>query len=287
VTTERHELLPPGLRDRVLTASMDARTAGYSFPDVARISPAEAFSRAADAFYALLYALRDDDWQQPVLRGMTVQGLVGHLIGVEHDVHRCLLDDPAVRDVDHIASTRLAAARQTQRRAVETRSEWRHAADHTFALVESANADREVAVHGLRVSLGTLLIIRAFELWTHENDIRGAVGLAASVPDSSTLRLMTALAARALPVGADRLGLHAFTQVRLVLTGTGGGAWDVDFGDAEGAGGPTPIRIVADAADFCRLAANRTTPDQFELHITGDAGRAADVLAAVAALALD
>jgi hypothetical protein len=44
---------------------------------------------------------------------------------------------------------------------------------------------------------------------------------------------------------------------------------------------------VTDVVGFCRLAANRATPDSLDLYITGDPGRAAAVLAAVSALALD
>ena len=42
---------PAGLRERVLAASLQARPAGQPIPDVPAISPVEAFSRAADAFY--------------------------------------------------------------------------------------------------------------------------------------------------------------------------------------------------------------------------------------------
>jgi hypothetical protein len=98
---------------------------------------------------------------------------------------------------------------------------------------------------------------------------------------------MTALAARSLPVGADRVGLRDATTVRLVLTGSGGGTWDVDLAADGGFDPAVAVRIVTDAVSFCRLAANRTVPDEIELHISGDADRAARVLAAVAALSLD
>jgi len=88
--------------------------------------------------------------------------------------------------------------------------------------VRSADPGTKIALHGMRLSLATLLIVRAFELWTHENDIRRAAGWDASVPDASTLRLMTELAVRLLPQAAARVGLAAPVDVRLVLTGPGG-----------------------------------------------------------------
>ena len=60
---------------------------------------------------------------------------------------------------------------------------------------------------------------------------------------------MTDLAARLLPHAASLTGLDEPTSLRLVLTGPGG-ALDVMIG--EDPPGAVPIRIVADAAGFCR-----------------------------------
>jgi len=288
MTAEGREpaVLPAGLRERVLQASRQARAVGRSVPEVVEITPAEAFSRAADAFYGLLCALGDDDWRITVLRGLDVQGLVGHLIGVEDDVHRCLSGDPDVADASHVESTQPAAARQAGRPAARTRADWRRAADRTLDLVHAAGDPcAEVAMHGMRLPLGALLVVRAFELWTHDNDIRRAARLPKTVPDPATLGLMTRLAARLLPHAAACTGLQEPVNVRLVLTGPGGGTWDIAVG--EGPPDPVSIRIIADAAGLCRLVANRVTPADLDLHITGDPGRAAGVLAAASALALD
>ena len=276
-------LLPPGLRERVLAASLRARDAGRPVPDAPEISAAEAFSRAASAFFTALCFLSDDDWRTPVLRDLDVQGLVGHLLGVEYDVHRALAGDPAVADADHVESTQAAAVRQAAGAPAGTRAEWRHAADRTLDLVRSADGRAVVALHGLRLPVRTLLIVRAFELWTHENDIRRAVGWAASVPDPSTLRLMTDLAAGLLPLAAA--GLGEATDVRLVLTGPGGGTWDVTVGSGPPAA--ASVAIVTDAVGFCRLAANRVTPAELDVSVTGDPARAAAVMFAVTTLALD
>jgi len=77
-------------------------------------------------------------------------------------------------------------------------------------------------------------------------------------------------------------------DVHLVLTGPGGGTWDVAIGrGADGHPGQEGVAIVADAVGFCRLAANRVTPAELGPHITGDEGRAVSVLAAASTLALD
>ncbi len=286
--------LPLGLRERVIAASLRARDAGRPVPDVPEISGAEAFSRAADAFYRLLCALGERDWARPALRGLDVQGLVGHLIGVETDTHRGLRGDPEVAEAGHVASTQAAAERQVGRSPAQTRAKWRHAADTTLDLLGSAGAGGasgaggpEVAMHGMRLPLRALLIVRAFELWTHENDIRLAAGLPASVPDPATLRLMSDLAVRLLPYAAAQASLPEPADVHLVLTGPGGGTWDVAVGGATGVASPVAVSIVTDVVGFCRLAANRVAPGDLDVHVTGHAGTAAGLLAAASTLALD
>jgi hypothetical protein len=129
--------LPAGMRERVLAASWQARPAGRPEPEPAEISPVEAFRRAAGALDELLGTLGVDDWSLPVLRDLDVQGLIGHLIGVEEDVHRCLSGDPGVADTDHVEATQPAAGRQAGRRADQTRAEWRRTVGRTLDLVRA------------------------------------------------------------------------------------------------------------------------------------------------------
>jgi hypothetical protein len=107
----------------VLDASRRARAAGEPVPEVPAISPAEAFSRAADALYRTLSALESAAWSRPAIRDLDVQGLVGHLTGVEDDVRRCLAGDPAVSLAGHVESTQAAAARQAGRDPAQTLAE--------------------------------------------------------------------------------------------------------------------------------------------------------------------
>jgi hypothetical protein len=150
----------------------------------------------------------------------------------------------------------------------------------------------------MRLALGELLVVRAFELWTHENDIRAAAGRPPRVPDAATLRSMTGLAVAWLPHGVRRAAPDtARLDVHLVLTGPGGGTWDVTVGrDRPGAadGGlpgdtaPAPgVLVVAEAVDFCRLVADRASPDDVVRQVDGHVRDAAVVLAGARALALD
>jgi len=275
------------LRDRVLAVARLARAPGRALPELPDISAVTGFSRAADAFSALLAALPADAWRTPVLRDLDVQGLVGHLTGVEDDLQRALAGDRGVADVDHVASTQPAAERQAGRPPEESTEEWRAAVERTLAVVRGADLDSVVPLHGMRLTLRCLLVVRAFELWTHENDIRRAAGLPRSVPDPAVLRLMTDLAVRLLPHGVAQAAAGTRLEVHLVLTGPGGGTWDVACGDRTAAAGVPEVGIVADTVGFCRLVADRIGPDQLGAHVSGETAHAAAVLAGAAALALD
>ncbi len=281
--------LPAGLWDRVLAAALGARSAGRPVPDVPPIAPAEAFARAADALAGLLAGLDGQDWRVPVLRDLDVQGLVGHLVGVEHDVQRALAGDPAVADADHVAGTQPVAERERGRDPVLTRQAFRAAVDRTLSMLDAdPEGDAlEVAVHGMRLSRGALLVVRAFELWTHGNDVRAAVYRPPTVPDVAALRLMTELAVAGLPVGVRRAAPHTDpVDVHLVLTGPGGGTWDVAVGADRGPAAREVV-LVVDAVDFCRLVADRVDPDDVAAEVERPVEAAAVVLAGAAALALD
>ncbi|HEX9625067.1 MAG TPA: maleylpyruvate isomerase family mycothiol-dependent enzyme [Streptosporangiaceae bacterium] len=279
-------VLPAGMRDRVLGASWQARAIGAAVPEVAQISPVEAFSRTADALYGTLRVLDEKVWCRPVLRGLDVQCLIGHLIGVEHDLGLSLAGDLDVARADHAESTWPTAIAQAGRPFEQTRTEWRRAVDRTLELAGvHADLTEEVALHGLRLPLAALLIVRAFELWTHDDDIRRVAGLPLTEPDPPTLRLMTELAAGLLPHAAARMGQREPVSVHLVLTGPGGGTWDVPVGEDRPVA--CAISIVADAVGFCRLVANRTGPAELDPLVIGDSRRIAGILAAASSLALD
>jgi uncharacterized protein (TIGR03083 family) len=281
--------LPAALRERVLAASRAARPSGVAVPEPPAISPVEALRRAADAFDAVLRSLSADEWRRTALRSLDVQALVGHLTGVEEDVQRALAFDASVADADHVSSTAEAVARQAGRAPDATRAEWRAAVDRTLSLLRSADAallDAPLAVHGVRLPLRDLLVVRTFELWTHENDVRRATGLPPSAPDAPTLRLMTDLAVALLPHGLALAGLDLAAPVRVVLTGPGGGTWDVPPAAAPVAPADRS-RVVVDAVSFCRLVANRVAPDEVAADVTGDRDAVRRLLTGAAALALD
>lgn len=281
---------PVALRQRVLQAATSARPPGVAAGTAKPITAAEAYRRTMVSFDQVLSGLRDDQWHAPALRGLDVQGLVGHLIGVERMLHEAVGIGPALgRSGDHVTSTQPDALAQAGRAPAETRADWRQLTDRTVAYasgLDPADRNRLVTLHSITIPFDRLLVVRLFETWTHEEDIRRAVGLGLLAPDSARLRLMTDLAVSALPTGLSRIGRRQpGCTARMVLTGPGGGTWQASLD--RGTPGPTDVRIVADAAMFCRLAANRAAEGQLGAFITGDDQLAAAVLAGARALAFD
>lgn len=282
---------PPGsLRPRVLQAAMAARPPGVATGTESPITPAEAYRRTTLSLDSLLSRLTDSDWRRHALRDLDVQGLLGHLIGVERQLHAAIGIGPAVvTSADHVASTQGDARAQAARPASKTHADW---LDLSMRTVEYATGlDREtssrpVTLHTFTIPFERMLVVRTFETWTHEEDIRRALRYPLSPPDSARLRLMTDLAVSALPTGLARIGRpQPERTARIVLTGPGGGTWQAALD--RGVGGPIDVRIVADAATFCRLVANRASPAELDPAVSGDEDLAALVLAGAQALALD
>ena len=278
-------VLPAGFRERVLKASRQARAAGHCRPgDHGDLCSRGVQPRGRRPIRAVVCAERRNWRYSPAWPGRAGPGR-------SPDRRRggrapLPVRRPGSGQANHIESTQSAAARQAGRPAARTRADWRRAAGRTLDLVRGfGDPCAEVAVHGMRLPLGALLVVRVFELWTHDNDIRRAVGLPASVPDAPALRLMTGLAARLLP--------HCRGPDRPARTGQRApGAHRPRRRHLGCRGRRAPARSCLHPhrhrrGRVCRLAANRVTPADLDLHVTGDPGRAAGVLAAASALALD
>ncbi len=288
---------PSGLAQAVLEAALAARPAGRPVDEPTPISPLEAFRRAVASLDRLLVSLDSEQWRIPALRGLDVQELVGHLTGVERHFLTAMHEpDGAQADADHVAATDTVAAAQGGRVPSETLGEWRAAAAATLAALAGAAAwparqDDVIALHGLRMPLGMLLVVRTFEVWTHEEDIRRATARPLQAPDAASLRLMTDLAVAMLPAGMRRSGHRADGRTaRIVLTGPGGGTWQTDLGaapDGTRPAGRADVRIVLDAVDFCRLVANRIDPATLTTVVSGEGALARDIFTGAASLALD
>lgn len=285
---EGHATAPPAdLLERTVRAARRLRAPGRPVDAPDPIDGADTFRRAVAAMDAALSGLGDPEWARPALRDLDVQGLLGHLIGVESEFHGAL-SDPPVTAGDHVGSTQPSAVAQAGRPPAATLRDWQVLTSRTSVVVSAEPAGRAVAFYGVELPLDQMLVIRAFEMWIHEEDVRRACGLPLRPPDAGPLARMADLAVTLLPAGVARAGLsRPGSGVRLVLTGQGGGTWDVALaGDGTDPAGATAT-IVVDTTAFCRIVGSRLAPADSGAWIDGDRRLAADLFSGAAALALD
>lgn len=283
---------PALLGERTLGAAFARRAPGTAAP--ADPDPIRTYRERMDDLSALLTEVRPDDWSTPTLAGLTVQELLGHLLAIEGYVAtligagppagRAPFSLPEGTEDDHVAMTRPTIAAHVGDRPVDTVAEWREVVDTNLAHLERLGPEAletRVLLHGIDLSLRSMLGTRVFEVWTHTDDIRRAMGRPLPAPEPEHLRLMSNLAVGALPLGLLMAGIDdPGRTVRVVLTGPGGGEWlqHLQWGAEADPTVRPDATLVADIVDFCRLASQRLTPDEIPHRVEGDADAVRDLL---------
>lgn len=260
-----------------------------------RISGAETLRRVVARFGALLDELAPEEWSRPTACYGDVQHLVGHLIGVEEAFLAVLAGapDPAIGST-HEAMTEPVLRREDGRSPSATRVDWSDVTSKVMTVLVD-RAPGPVPFYGTIWPLDHVLVIRAFELWIHEEDVRRSAGRPLAPPDRATLARIVEMAVSLLPVALHQAGRARSGQVsRLVLIGPSGGTWDVSVdgthrtvGSAGPSGGEANARIVVDAAWFCRIVGGREDGDSAGAVLEGDQAVATNLLLSAATLALD
>jgi uncharacterized protein (TIGR03083 family) len=231
-------------------------------------------------------------WSRDTAAGWTIHELVAHLVGVEAYVaSRLDLGDfvPAPgTEHDHVGMTVPIIDAERARHPAETRQAWERSAWAVVGLLEASGPElftRRIDLYGIPTSARTAIVARMFELWTHADDVRRALGRPLVDPDPERLAAMSDVAARSLPTGMTLSGTaRPGSSAKVVLLGEGGGTWIVPLalGDA---GGPPAVTVVADVVDFCRVASTRLDPVTLDHDVEGDAELGGQVLRAVAIFA--
>lgn len=274
---------PPGLRRRALDAALADRAPGASVEAPIPAPPLEAFLGQVDAVRAAVEGLTPVEWGRRVAPyDWTVQDVIGHLIGVESYLGGILglweFANVTIDD-DHLALAEPTIVEYRTRAPEDAVAAWLQRARAIADDVAGGGDDRlaeEVTLYGYPFSVGSALVAHTFELWTHADDIRRAVGEPLQVPVPAVLRAVSDLSVRNLLLATLVTAPHQFTRsAKIVLTGPGGGVWHL--GDADG--GPDVV-VVADVVDYCRMIARRIEPDELEAEISGDRALALDLFAA-------
>jgi uncharacterized protein (TIGR03083 family) len=275
---------PPTLRGAVLAAARARRGAGEAADPVL-----ELYLEETARFDGLVDGLADDVLDTTTFNGLSVHDLVIHLAAQESMLAAAVgAPVEAVEDIeDTDIETRTAAfvARFHDRPAGDARAVWARAVAAVRQWAGATTGSEPVVrCFGVDIPREPLLINRAFETWIHSDDVRRAVGRSLRPPAPANLRIMAGFSMRTMPtalrlVGRARPGRAA----RIVLTGDGGGDWLVPLG---GGGATTPdVVLTTDVVDWCLVVGERMGSAELEHTVEGDAGLAADLLAAAPAFA--
>jgi uncharacterized protein (TIGR03083 family) len=288
----------PELRSRVLAVARLRRApgavvAGSSPIDVHRVEVARAI--------LLLRDLTLDDWARPVdpteFAGWTVHDVVVHLVANESLLaHQLGVPVPGISETatDNEGRTSQARARHAGHpptRAVAELEAAAEAIDTELAVRGEARLDEPIDWWGGRVATRVAVLVRAFETWTHADDIRRAIGVATVTPPPASLLTMTETGCGFVrSMLAAREAYHPGRLVRFRFTDLGGAAWDVDLGAV---GGVRPagddavdVEIVTEAAAMCRAVSARLDPRELTCVVVGDEQLAREVIDALPALAV-
>jgi len=287
--------VPSGLREQVLGAAANrirpALHPAWADAKGGGISPHAAFIKTAAELATMLDTLTADDWSFPTgVEGASVNELVAHLVGVERYVLGQLGRGPsfsAPRREDHYPVTQHAAADVAGATGPEIAHAWWLEVTRLIAVCGELDPAHEVAYHHLSGSVRGMLVVRTFELWTHDDDIRRAINRPPNPLDAERLTLMSSDLIGVLNLG---MALSGTTQpgrtARINLMGPGGGSYDVALAAGEIAGLPD-ITITTSALDLCRLASNRLSADLIDLAVDGDRALLEPILVGATAFAAD
>jgi uncharacterized protein (TIGR03083 family) len=232
----------------------------------------------------LSHTLRDLDADTGRLlthNGLTIRELILHLGVAERTLASELVhprlerwDDALMR---HITATELDdTANLSLADAIER---WEVAAARVLEL--AAHADHMIA--GRRV--GDMLVIRAFETWTHHDDIRLALDQSESVPAPPVLRSMVEFSVRNTPWALAMSGtIRPGATADLHLTGAVDGIWNVALNPDEAISDNLVAVMTIDVVDWCKRFADRR-PIDLAYTVVGDADVARDLIVAAPAFA--
>jgi uncharacterized protein (TIGR03083 family) len=288
--------LPSSLRARVLGAAQ-AEGRPTMHPGWAdgrsEVTAHGAFITTAAELCRLLGSLTDEDWARPtqVHGHASVRDLVLHLVGVE----RYMLGQLGRREpviaptpADHFPALRQAAADIEGADSSHVARSWWLAALDLVGATGELGPDQPITYHDLLGGVRGMLVIRTFELWTHDDDIRRAVALPPNPLDDARLSLMSSTLLGVLPYGMARAGTtRRGRTVRIDLTGPGGGTSFLSSLSPEDEPGEPDLVIETTALDLCRVASNRLSIGALDVRVDGDRSLVEPVLVGAGAFAMD
>ncbi len=237
-----------------------------------------AYREEAARLGAMLASLSEADCDRVTHNGLTVRELVLHL-GVAERTLAAELLEPSVSTWDdgfmrELTTTELANNQHSS--LAEAVARWNAAVEEVIRI--APHATRRVAGR----SVTDALLIRAFESWTHLDDVRQVLDETESVPSVTTLQAMVDFSVRSAPWALALTGRSRDAgAIELVLTGEVGGSYTIPL--TPGLTDQAVVSVMTiNVIDWCKRFADRRSLDGvMAVGIEGDESLASDLLAAV------
>ncbi|HEX3614213.1 MAG TPA: maleylpyruvate isomerase family mycothiol-dependent enzyme [Sporichthyaceae bacterium] len=214
-----------------------------------------------EALATVLTGLDDAQWQASSgAPGWTVADVILHLAQTnEAVVATCAGRSTRLGEgssVDATVDAWVAAERTT---GPDVLRRWRAGLEPSLAALRGADPDRRYPWAEAPLRPAVLATTRIAEHWAHGLDVAEPLGR--PFPDTTRLRHIAWLAHRTLPYGLALRDLPA-VAVRCELAAPDGTIWE--FGPPG-----APVRVSGSAGQFCRVAAQRLTPQAADLRTAG------------------
>jgi uncharacterized protein (TIGR03084 family) len=217
-----------------------------------------------DRLEDILGRLDEAQWMSPSsAAGWTVTDVVLHLAQSEEGVRASV--SGAGRDLRPASGTTVDEAMDQLVRAERTAPaevfrRWREARRASVAALRSADPGQPLRWVEAPLKPATLATTRLAEHWAHGLDITDPLGI--DFPDTDRLRHIAWLAHRSLPYALSLIGGEPHEVSCRLTAPNGTDVWEYGPADAESS-------ITGPAGAFCRVAAQRLTPEESGLDTGG------------------
>ena len=242
-------------------------------------TPVEVHTEVEATLVELLDDVPESALDFPTHNGLTVRELVAHLAAME-SVLAMWMGVPTLPEVEdeRIEERTAAVVAMTRGWAfADVIALWRRSMAAVRAAAPGSATSRWF---GSEMPTDLVLLVRAFETWTHTDDIRRSLGRALDSPSASALRTMAEGSMTMVPSALQKSGLaRPGRSARIVLTGPGGGDWTVPMEVGAGVGLPD-VTLTLPVVDWCRCFSERLGPDELDLSVHGDRELGVAVVAA-------
>jgi uncharacterized protein (TIGR03083 family) len=243
-------------------------------------TPLEAHAEVEATLVELLAEVPESALPLPTLNGLTVRQLVVHLAAMESLLAKWM-GMPTLPEVDDEGvESRTAAVVEVTRDwpLADVIALWRRSTDAVRGAVPDVGPTTRW--FGAETSTDLALLVSAFEIWTHTDDIRRALGRPLDVPSAAALRTMAEGSMTMVPAALEASGrVREGRTARIVLTGPGGGDWTVPMAPGGEVGEPD-VAITLSVVEWCRRFSERLSAEDLDLAVRGDRRLADDLVAA-------